>query len=75
MKKHAILALGLFFVYTQCTQSKGNSHSSSHPRSYKIIPIVTKETFTLNSGGRAMFGGKLFNETGFRRLYRNMSFR
>jgi hypothetical protein len=25
---------------------------------YKVIPLTTKETFTLNSGGRALIGGK-----------------
>jgi hypothetical protein len=28
------------------------------PSSYKVIPIVSKETFTLNSGGRALLGGR-----------------
>src|SRR5579872_3373611 len=26
--------------------------------SYKVIPIISKETFTLNSGSRALLGGK-----------------
>jgi len=25
---------------------------------YKVVPIISKETFTLNSGGRAMLGGR-----------------
>lgn len=57
MKIRTILLLGLFFVHTQCTQSKAHSL----PHSYKIIPLVTKETFTLNSGGRSIFGGKSRN--------------
>lgn len=25
---------------------------------YKVVPVISKETFTLNSGGRAMLGGR-----------------
>ncbi|HEY4063644.1 MAG TPA: hypothetical protein VGM30_17170 [Puia sp.] len=34
------------------------AQESSTSSSYKVIPIISKETFTLNSGGRALFGGK-----------------
>lgn len=30
----------------------------SNSSSYKVVPVITKETFTLNGGARAMMGGR-----------------
>jgi len=30
----------------------------SNPSSYKVVPVISKETFTLNSGSRALIGGR-----------------
>lgn len=50
MKKLTSLVVGVFFMHAIFAQT-GSGH-------YKVVPLVTKETFTLNSGGRALFGGK-----------------
>ena len=53
MKKITTLLVGLFFVHALFAQRE-----SGH---YKVVPLVSKQTYTLNSGGRAMFGGKSRN--------------
>jgi len=51
MKNLLTFLVILSFLQPITAQETINSH-------YKVIPLITPQTFTLNSGGRALIGGK-----------------